>query len=91
MKSTNIPAHTMFHFQDCLLNILVVQMVPSGEARRARQVVKILNSEGKVVYLKPHHPAVWLLYLLYIIFNMLCHMLSESEVYLLAVATVERK
>jgi len=31
-------------------------MVVSGEARRARQVVKILNNEGKVVYAKPNYP-----------------------------------
>ncbi|KAK6805832.1 hypothetical protein RDI58_003617 [Solanum bulbocastanum] len=29
-----------------------------GEARRAKQLVKVLNSEGKIVYAKPRYPTV---------------------------------
>ncbi|KAL7156609.1 hypothetical protein ABFS83_02G021000 [Erythranthe nasuta] len=34
----------------------ILQMVLNGDAGRARQIVKIINSDGKVVYAKPHNP-----------------------------------
>lgn len=38
---------------------ITIQMVMNGEARHARQVVKVLNSDGKVVaYAKPQYPMV---------------------------------
>ena len=41
----------------CMCNLL--QMMHNGDARRARQVVKVLNSEGKVIaYAKPQYPMV---------------------------------
>jgi hypothetical protein len=37
----------------------ILQIILSGEARRPRQIVKVLNSEGKVIaYAKPRCPMV---------------------------------
>lgn len=33
-------------------------MVLSGEARCARQIVTVSNSDGKITYIKPHYPSV---------------------------------
>ncbi|XP_062076796.1 phosphatidylinositol/phosphatidylcholine transfer protein SFH8-like isoform X1 [Humulus lupulus] len=34
----------------------ILKMVRNGEARRARQIVKVITSEGKVTYIKPRYP-----------------------------------
>ncbi|XP_062076798.1 phosphatidylinositol/phosphatidylcholine transfer protein SFH8-like isoform X2 [Humulus lupulus] len=36
----------------------ILKMVRNGEARRARQIVKVITSEGKVTYIKPRYPVV---------------------------------
>lgn len=47
-------------------------MVLSGEARRAKQIVKIISSDGKIVYAKPHYSMVWV----YGVLTLLGHILS---------------
>lgn len=45
----------------------VIQLALNSEARRARQVVKVLNSEGKIVaYAKPQLPMVSLFFLIFL-------------------------
>ncbi|PON99877.1 Cellular retinaldehyde binding/alpha-tocopherol transport [Trema orientale] len=39
-------------------NPKILKMVHNGEARHARQIVKVVNSEGEVTYIKPHYQMV---------------------------------
>lgn len=65
----------------------VVQMVMNGEARCARQIVTISNSDGKITYIKPQYPVVRLLILMETLaikraVSLLIHLISVNTAFI---------